>query len=287
MGKTAGEKTKASPNKERVKAIAYRDCIVTFIDILGFKNLVAKRSAADIQEIVDLVQRHASSGDKTSAKEDDTDLNDELPWTRTIFFSDSVVRIRPFDGNFREGPLFYELIDLVHAQAELVRRGIFIRGGLTVGKLYHKDDVMFGPAMVQAYELELKFANYPRIVIDPTTIAALKTDDRLRNEDHDLEEELSYVRKLLRLGEDGLHYVDYLGAFREEMDDYCAYPNFLAQVKEHIVANAATSREILGVLQKYLWSARYLNATAKRFQDCENDKRIQIGEDDVPEIAAV
>lgn len=284
-----GKKTKMRKKTESIVngEIAYRDCVVTFIDILGFKNIIAKRSPAEIQEIVGLVQRHTSSGDKESAKEYASDFNDDMPWTRSIFFSDSVVRIRPYDGEFYEGSLFYEFLDLVHAQAELVNRGIFIRGGITVGKLYHRDDVLFGPAMVQAYELESRFANYPRIVVDPAALAALKADERLRNEDNDLEENLAYVRKLLLLGEDGLHYIDYLGAFREEMDDYGAFPDFLARVKDHIITNAVASKENLGVLQKFLWLARYLNTTAKRFCDCRDDKHLEIAEGDIASLISL
>lgn len=282
MAERTKKKKKAGPIAEQPEPIAYRDCVVTFIDILGFRNIVSRRSPEKIQQIVDLVQRHAGSGDRAFAEKHPFDINDGMPWTRTIFFSDSVVRVRPYDREIHDGSLFYELLDLVHAQGELVHRGIFVRGGLTVGKLYHRDNVLFGPAMVQAYDLESKLAISPRIVIDPAALDALRTDKRLRSEDHDLDDEWNYIRKLLRRGKDELHYVDYLGAFRDEMDDYDAFPDFLAQVKVHVVANAAAAKANPGVLQKYLWCARYLNATAERFQDCRDQEHIQIGERDIP-----
>lgn len=282
--------TKKTEKKTRLDAekpdeVAYRDCVVTFIDILGFKNIVGKRSPKDIQQIIDLVQRHAGSNDKVFAQEYDFDISEGIPWTRTVLFSDSVVRVRPYDEMISDGSLFHEILDLVHAQAELAYQGIFIRGGLTVGKLYHRDNVLFGPAMIQAYDLESKFANYPRIVIDPLAVAALKTDERLRKEGHTLDDEQNYVSKLLQLGEDGLYYIDYLGAFRVEMDDYDTYPAFLTQVKQHIIDNAVAAQGSLGVLHKYLWSAQYLNAVAKRFTDC--NEKIQISESDILGLARV
>lgn len=290
MAKKAKKKPKdkngARPIAEEPESTGYRDCVVTFIDILGFRSIVSRSSPDEVEEIVRLVQRHAGSDDKASAEELGLDLED-MPWTRTIFFSDSIVRVRPYDDVAHDGSLFHELLDLVHAQGELVYRGIFIRGGLTIGKLYHRDNVLFGPAMVQAYDLESQFAKYPRIIVDPVALAALQTDKRLRREGHRLNEEREYIRKLLRFSEDGLHYVDYLGALRDEMDDYDAFPDFLAQVKEHIVTNATAAKGNLAVFQKYLWSARYLNATAGRFRDCKDDDRILIDERDIPGLARI
>jgi hypothetical protein len=78
-----------------------------------------------------------------------------------------------------------------------------------------------------------------------------------------------------------------LGAFRDEMDDYGEFPDFLARVKEHIIAKAAASRENLGVLQKFLWSARYLNATVERFRDCKDNERLEIGEGDIAALVSL
>lgn len=69
----------------------YRPCVVTFLDILGFANLVAKESANEIAQLVSSVQRSAAD---TLQAEGETKYN----WTRTFAFSDSVVRIRPYDS---------------------------------------------------------------------------------------------------------------------------------------------------------------------------------------------
>lgn len=48
--------------------------------------------------------------------------------------------------------------------------GFWIRGGVTVGKIVHTRDCVFGPALNRAYEIECTVANYPRIVIDSIVI---------------------------------------------------------------------------------------------------------------------
>jgi hypothetical protein len=51
--------------------------------------------------------------------------------------------------------------------------GYTIRGAVTSGKLFHEGSIIiFGPALVRAYELERHMAVYPRIIIDPRLIVA-------------------------------------------------------------------------------------------------------------------
>jgi hypothetical protein len=48
---------------------------------------------------------------------------------------------------------------------DLLREGYFIRGALVRGKLYHDNTMVFGEALVRAYELENTIAQFPRIII--------------------------------------------------------------------------------------------------------------------------
>nr|WP_317187917.1 hypothetical protein [Acinetobacter gerneri] len=51
-------------------------------------------------------------------------------------------------------------------QAILVwQHNILLRGALTIGEIYHDENMVFGPAMVEAYELESKVAEFPRIIL--------------------------------------------------------------------------------------------------------------------------
>jgi hypothetical protein len=266
------------------KTLAYRPSIVTFIDILGFRSIVSRTSANEIYEIVKRVQRHAGSTDEDIVRE--FGQIDETNWTRCVFFSDSIVRVRPFDAVYRDGSLFHEIIDLVHAQGELAHQGIFIRGGLTIGEIHQSDGVIFGPAMVRAYDLESSFANYPRIVIDPDVFKALRTDQRLHAEHHDVTQEIKYIKRLVRKGDDGLYFIDYLGAIRNEMDEPEAFPEYLADLKKEIVSQAVSAASNLSVLQKYLWMAKYLNSVAARYTDCASNNQVLITAKDIPEMSA-
>jgi hypothetical protein len=101
--------------------IIYRRALVTFIDILGFRELVASRSPSEVREIIRQVQSFGTQADHDL---DEEVSDDEVNWTRTFAFSDSIIRIRPFDSDFRAGALFQETLALVHMQGELADLGV-------------------------------------------------------------------------------------------------------------------------------------------------------------------
>ncbi len=151
--------------------------VVTFIDIMGFKNFVEHKSDSEMIEILTLFQQQNTESPFHHG-EISLPIANELINLKTVFFSDSVVRIRyipdfealhPSDGHYMF-LLEKELWLLSEIQAALLKRGVLIRGGITIGDVYYdvETNQLFGKAMNRAYELESTLANYPRIVIDPT-----------------------------------------------------------------------------------------------------------------------
>lgn len=65
--------------------------------------------------------------------------------------------------------MFFVLLDVIHLQLELMGLGILIRGGIAIGPLYHSGQIVYGPAMNQAYLLESVYAVYPHIILDEQT----------------------------------------------------------------------------------------------------------------------
>lgn len=271
-------------NATDIKPLAYRKSIVTFIDILGFKSTVDRIPAYAIYDILKTFKKHAGATDEEVVRE--FDLVKKINWTRCVFFSDSVVRIRPLDSEHRDGSLFYEILDLLHAQWSLANQGVFIRGGLTIGEVHQDSDMLFGPALIQAYNLETSCAKYPRIVIDPAVFRAFRNDHDLRAGHHNLSQDIAFINKLIRQGDDGLYAIDYLGAIRGEMDFPEAFPDYLAEVKKQIVSQAGAAAGKHSILQKYLWMAKYLNEVSSKYTDCATNDRVTITADDIPEMSA-
>src|SRR5579872_898035 len=73
--------------------------------------------------------------------------------------------------------------------------GFLIRGGATIGNLYHSGGVVFGEAIVKAYSLESKTAIYPRVVLSQDVCT--QTDW------------IRWGKWFLRRGNDGLYYFNY------------------------------------------------------------------------------
>lgn len=55
------------------------------------------------------------------------------------------------------------VIDLLHA-------GFLTRGAAVLGDLFHRDNVIVGPALVEAADMEAREAIYPRILLSPAVI---------------------------------------------------------------------------------------------------------------------
>jgi hypothetical protein len=242
--------------KAKPPVYEYRPCIVTFLDILGFKAMIAKMTAQQIGDALALLGQ-ISDGD---VKE-----TDDWPagLARSIAFSDSIVRMCPIDGDDPSGSFFHELIALVHIQGELAHRGIFMRGGMSVGDIYFSGTILFGPGLVRAFEMESQFASYPRIVIDPNVIEAYVTNPVMRGSLHTLEEDSEYTGDLMRVSDDGLHFVDYLRAYEREMDEPKKYPELLRLHRDMIVKASADAKGFSNIKQKYSWLAHYHNSVAQ------------------------
>jgi hypothetical protein len=53
-------------------------------------------------------------------------------------------------------------------------KNYFSRGGITIGSYYSDDNIIFSGGLVEAYTLESKIAKYPRIVVSPKMLDAVK-----------------------------------------------------------------------------------------------------------------
>lgn len=236
----------------------YQRSIVTFIDILGFKDVVTTQSAEHIDKILDIIN---STSPSNSGDGDDEDVDHTEP--TVLSFSDSIIRVRNLESDdniaFPIGHFFYEVNSLVHMQMELVNQGILIRGGISIGNVFVAKNRIFGPAFINAYELESKFANFPRIIVSPELVNSVGDDHLLINENHTPEEERAYLRNQLAIGDDGLCYVDYLRATRLELDDPDYYPKFLQRHKETILLQGKNHSLLSNVSYKYIWLASYHN----------------------------
>lgn len=179
------------------QSIRYDKRLVAFLDILGFGNIIKKsannaKAVTTIHKLLHDAAKHASLPRDYSFKHLKIDINKCV----TRNFSDTVTISCPFESfdylNFMVG--WVEIFQ--HLMWE--RHSAFLRGGIVYGKLYDSKELIFGPALIKAYELEKK-AIWPRVIIHKNVITQL-SPERIRKS----------LCENFRQDDNGLFYVDYL-----------------------------------------------------------------------------
>ncbi len=273
QGRRQRDKIEREKSKARANASSYEPAIVSFIDVLGFQALLNSRTPADLHNVI-LDLREFTTPDELPARRMKDARLSSRAFAESV--SDAVVRVRVFDTQYADGALFNELLDLLHIQIQCINSGVLIRAGVAIGDVHvglNGKGPIFGPAMVRAYQIESEEAVYPRIAIDDAAYRLFLADSRLHNENHDLEEEAGYVNGLLRVGEDGTRYIDYLTAGEREFDDFASYLQFIERHADLLRRNLGTNHRP-NVRRKYVWLARYHNVVLERIRvEFENGQR--------------
>jgi hypothetical protein len=229
----------------RKKRVEYRTCLVTYFDILGFSRLLATESAGRISRIL-RVFKESSRSDK------DTERDFERLYES---FSDltlrSIVVSSPEYLLTRPALLLYELEGIAKVQIELIQReGILIRGGIAVGALVKSWGLVYGTALVKAYDLEKK-ATYPRVLIHPELVGVLEQ----------LSSQGDHAREITQLvvKDRDLHYVDYL-RYRIRVTDWEEQAEFFRLHKRLVEQGLVQFASHPRIRAKYRWLKRYHNS---------------------------
>lgn len=238
----------------------YVDCIVSFIDVLGFRSLLHEKSAEDIRDILNLF-REVSAEDEYG-KGLKIGYFETHSRVKVEIVSDAIVRVRTI-GRVSDGALFSELQSLARIQILCLMKGVFIRGAVTIGQMHTGSEFsgpIFGPALVDAYEMEEREVVFPRIALHENLIERFRSDQRLWSNRNDFATEVKYLDEALAEDESSLIYLDYLRYSRMSFGGVRSrdWKELLHQHKASIVGNHEKSRSA-SVRRKYQWLAKYHN----------------------------
>lgn len=248
--------------------MAYIRSVVTFVDILGFADLVRDGYAADIADMLDAIGETAA---RPLGGKDNT--------TSVVAFSDSVIRARPIGPESIYDAMLHEIQDLATAQWQLLEFGMLIRGGTTVGDVSIAEGRAFGPGFVQAYRLESALASSPRIIIDPGVVEMIRGHLSEAGTTSGRTELIVALRDHIRLGDDGLWFIDYINSVHIVAGAEFVR-NGLVKIRDFIIAAAQDFAHKPLILPKYLWQVRYHNASVRRL--FPKDGALKIKARDVP-----
>jgi hypothetical protein len=232
---------------------------VAFIDILGFKGIVKSIELNNnennpdlkrIKSILNFMNEETFdpnySADLPVYVEKDGGLIElELGDPKLTYVSDClIISSEPtLDG-------FKALSRKIHKiTSDLAFDGVFCRGAITKGKLFHHDKVIFGSSYVKAYKLEEEKADFPRVIIDPDIIDFFD----ITNEKMPLSA-MFYGKDI-----DGFYYQrywtwqlfpPYIGRFED----------YLMVVRKHIIDNLVAFEKDERLMGKYTWLKKEFNS---------------------------
>lgn len=148
---------------------------VCFLDILGFTEMINDYendlSSTILQDIQEALQ------ESLAIFEQSTDENSKamLSHLKYQLFSDCISISLPYFDNQEDFLNNFNLIStFTNAfQYNLMSKGFFVRGGISIGSFYSNNHIIFSKGLVEAYQLESKKAKYPRVLIDDKIIDKL------------------------------------------------------------------------------------------------------------------
>ena len=157
-----------------------KECIVAFIDILGFSNIMRSDDVEIRLQAISLLEKISDYSSQHELKVDGYTLSYSV---EVSTFSDNVVISMPLTTEYGEDyyhsddankfikTLFYTIKEIVWEGLHL---GLIFRGAITKGRLYHNKNIVAGEALVRAVDME-KGVIFPRIEIDKDVIYCKNT----------------------------------------------------------------------------------------------------------------
>jgi hypothetical protein len=217
--------------------------VVLFVDLLGVRAMARSAEAqSHLRVIEDAVSKVLS-------------LVEGQPLFPYSTFSDSIVIGTPINVESAQETLNQMLSLAAALQYRLSLRGIFLRGGLTLGEFSVREHVVFGSGLVDAYDVENQLAVVPRILLDSRCEQLEKLLDS--KESSDLRD--IYVRT----DQDGSRFIDYISG--GVIEDWARDPiDSMAEHKRVVEAKLLDCVRSQRVWDKYRWVAEFHNYSANR-----------------------
>lgn len=230
-----------------------KQSIVAFVDVLGFSHfsssypemedsqLVLDRIATAIDDSRDFVRKAIPGGDVGAGRH----------WA-TKFFSDNLALGYPFDDKStdRASTAWFIIRSAQKYQLKMAMNGFFVRGALTQGPVCLTDEIIFGSALIECYQLESKASIVPRIVLAEPLQQLIIEPHRGKKVAVEPDIQQAVCRDV-----DGWWFVNYLDAAQNS--DGVQW-DLIEQHKKSILESLSqTTRH--DVLPKYGWACRYHN----------------------------
>lgn len=230
----------------------YENRVVLFLDILGFKELVDRTTDKDNNDNEIAIEKLYQILNYVNEYKQENLEKDRI----VTQFSDTLVISFSEKLSSRLQLLFYQISILV---TRLINEGILCRGAISYGKLIHTNDIIFGPALIDAYLTELKAAMYPRIILDKSILDIARKSMNYHIEKGDRD---SILEIHLNQDFDDKYFIDYF----EKSTEIFNFPelyNYIQNLRTIIVSGRRFQKPDLKV--KFGWMKNKFNAMIDKF----------------------
>jgi hypothetical protein len=227
----------------------HRTSYCAFLDVLGFSERIRqsfKNGKGDelLQEFHALLKRQINAIEK--------DTNESLLYFRSL--TDNIILAHPQFSDDLESEFAFILWSISEYQFAMAQHGFFIRGGLSIGPLFVDGNSVYGPALVQAYELESKFAVNPIVILCDDVKQLVLSHLRYYGN-----KQQSPQNRTVLINADGRFFINYLAECylddgSEEIDWGALHIH-----KERVEAALTEHRASLAIFAKFSWLAAYHN----------------------------
>lgn len=226
------------------KKYAYESRIVCFIDILGFSNLIKSttdKSNEGVKNLNNICQALNLIDIFRKIMSEKLPIED----VKTTQFSDSLVISFPWNEN--NNSILTAFMTIKYMQIYLIKEyNMLMRGGIVIGDVIHDDQLIVGPAMIAAYQLESKCAVSPRIVIDPKVSYRYKKVLKKQSESEWSD------NNIIHKDSDDTSYIDYFNFDpKDNMFSGQEKLDYFKQLCKIVAVNVESSD--MSIRIKYLW----------------------------------
>lgn len=234
------------------------ESVVVFVDVLGFID--AMKNAYRSGEPINLLNNLREAVDSSYFS-----LQDKVEYPASVIekhfrlwefkaFTDNIVIGFPIklDSEVEMATIFERLAVF---QLSMIKYGFFIRGAIAVGEHYMDSDIVFGNALIEAYEAERNLALEPRIVLSRSAVKYFN-----RHLSYYTKVEDSWHYEVVLQDADNQLFINYLDIARPR--DESENNTFFATLLEHrdmVLSRIKEFSTDLKIRSKYAWIANYHN----------------------------
>lgn len=224
------------------RTTSYENKIVCFIDILGFSGLIKSTTSDDNEK----AQKSLNNVCQALLFLWECLNSIAIHNITTTQFSDSIVISFPWHKEDWHMLAVFKTIK--HIQIVLLYKyDLLLRGGIVIGEVIHTDKILIGPAMINAYALESKCANSPRIVLDPKVVYRFNILKNNAKKANFIESD-----KIIHKDLDDTSYIDYFNVDEDELFENEKEKELYFSKLCQIIADNVGSSD-MSIRMKYLW----------------------------------